>query len=400
MNSDYWKQEHDKLINNPPKSSENYYNQSFVDRISAAQHNVNGLVAERDRSASAKNQAMDGYNSFKGSMKTYDSVFKQAGGEFNTATYQDTYEKSKKALAMAETALETLPSSINAASNRVLTQIQREARYNALSNSYLAVQTQRGAASVAYEDAWRKARENQAAYAKAEIARQQSQLESYATAWNKSVENYNTAEKRLTQGETELRDWQDQYRSWQRGQYTLAYSKWQTEVAQADARYQSALAAEEEQRRIEAEKERRRLEIEAETRRQQAELEAKRQAQEAENARVAAQNERMKQESARRAQEEANRRAQQQRAYGPRTWDFGNGYTLQGSAGGEATYYANGRQISAGQFLENTGATGANWDAWNDVWNSGVSTKGVGSDTVAAFEYVSPADPKYGYLYY
>ena len=82
---------------------------------------------------------------------------------------------------------------------------------------------------------------------------------------------------------------------------------------------------------------------------------------------------------------------------GVKTWDFGNGYSLQES-NGVATYYKNNTPITAGRFLEGTGANGARWDLWNDVWNNGVSTTGVGSDTVAAFNRVSPSSSKYNYL--
>lgn len=82
-----------------------------------------------------------------------------------------------------------------------------------------------------------------------------------------------------------------------------------------------------------------------------------------------------------------------------KNWDFGGGYSLQQGSDGKATYYYNGRPISAGRFVSGTGANGANWDMWNDVWNNGVSTEGVGSDTVAAFNYKSPNDARYGYLF-
>lgn len=82
-----------------------------------------------------------------------------------------------------------------------------------------------------------------------------------------------------------------------------------------------------------------------------------------------------------------------------KNWDFGGGYSLQQNSDGSASYYYNGQPISAGRFLSATGANGANWDIWKDVWNNGVSTKGVGSDTVAAFNYVSPTSSKYSYLF-
>ena len=82
-----------------------------------------------------------------------------------------------------------------------------------------------------------------------------------------------------------------------------------------------------------------------------------------------------------------------------KNWDFGNGYSVQALPNGQAAYYKNGKVISAGEFLEGTGAYGARWDIWNDIWNNGISTNGVGSDTVEAFNRYSPNDSKYRYLY-
>lgn len=87
---------------------------------------------------------------------------------------------------------------------------------------------------------------------------------------------------------------------------------------------------------------------------------------------------------------------------GLKQWDFGNGYTLTQLPNGQASYQRNGSAISAGQFLEGTGASGAKWDLWNDVWNNGVSTKDVGADTVQAFNHFLPGAQRhnfYDYLY-
>ena len=89
-----------------------------------------------------------------------------------------------------------------------------------------------------------------------------------------------------------------------------------------------------------------------------------------------------------------------------KNWDFGNGYSVQQTPNGQAVYYANNgtTPMSAGDFLEATGANGFNWDLWKDIWNNGVSTEGVGSDTVAAYDRLTPTlaayfKDKYGYLY-
>lgn len=96
---------------------------------------------------------------------------------------------------------------------------------------------------------------------------------------------------------------------------------------------------------------------------------------------------------------------------GVKTWDFGNGYKVYDN-GGEAIYTLNGNQISRGKFLEGTGRN-TQWNLWNDIWNSGTKTNGVGSDTVQAYKnwYGTKAplansnrgslqsSSKYGYLY-
>jgi hypothetical protein len=81
-----------------------------------------------------------------------------------------------------------------------------------------------------------------------------------------------------------------------------------------------------------------------------------------------------------------------------KNWDFGNGYSVQQMPNGEAAYYKNGKMISAGEFLNNTGT---NWDKWKDIWNNGVSTRGVGSDTINAFNTMSidPTSQRFSYLF-
>lgn len=82
-----------------------------------------------------------------------------------------------------------------------------------------------------------------------------------------------------------------------------------------------------------------------------------------------------------------------------KNWDFGNGYSVKQMPNGQAAYYRGSTQISAGDFLENTGANGANWNMWKDIWNNGVSTKGVGSDTISAFSRKTPTGEQYNYLW-
>jgi hypothetical protein len=95
---------------------------------------------------------------------------------------------------------------------------------------------------------------------------------------------------------------------------------------------------------------------------------------------------------------------------GRKAWNFGNGYQVIDN-NGEAMYTRNGNEITRGQFLEGTGSN-TQWNLWNDIWNSGTRTNGIGSDTVQAYkDWYQPNAPrlngntaslknsKYGYLY-
>lgn len=91
-----------------------------------------------------------------------------------------------------------------------------------------------------------------------------------------------------------------------------------------------------------------------------------------------------------------------------KTWDFGNGYSIINN-NGNAVYVKNGQQISAGDFLLGAINQGGHhqYDKWNDIWNNGVSTSGVGADTIEAAyggKIVAPLQGgsknyAYGYLF-
>ena len=85
-----------------------------------------------------------------------------------------------------------------------------------------------------------------------------------------------------------------------------------------------------------------------------------------------------------------------------KSWDFGNGYSIIDN-NGQAVYARNGQRISAGDFLTGAITQGGHhqYDKWNDIWNSGVSTSGIGADTVSLFRKanVNPDSSAYGYLW-
>ena len=242
--SAYWDSQYRYYMNNQPPKAESYYNQSFVNKINEARANIDNLVAEKDKSWAASNQAQDDYKAFHGSMSSYNEVYTQSKSEFGIEEHRENYEKSKKALALAESTLSALPSSINSSSNRVLTQSQREQRYNALADKQVAYRDNLLARSSAYEDVWKQARQNQADYAKAEMASQWGKLGDYNNAWLNSLNEYYDAEKRLTEGRIEKVNWESDYRNWQYNQWDNAQAVWFNNMSAALDRYVEALNTE------------------------------------------------------------------------------------------------------------------------------------------------------------
>lgn len=345
MNSAYWNSQYNYYMANKPPAPESYYNQSFVDKINKARKDIDSLVAEKNKSWSAIGQKEDDYKAFYGSMSQYGEVYKNSKAEFGIEEAQDTYEQSKKALALAESTLSALPSTINGASNRVLTQSQREQRYNILADRHMAYTNNLMAKTSAYEEVWKEARQQQAEYAKAQISQQWKKLDDFTNAWRTAGQEYMNAGEKELQARELKREYESDYRNWQHQQYQNAQTIWFNNMSAALDRYIQALNTE------------------------------------------------MVMRQTQREIDNANRN-------GLKSWDFGGGYTMTGASGKNAVYSYNGKTISAGQFIEATGANGVNWNKWNDVWNSGVRTKGVGSDTLEAFNRRSSADSKYAYLFY
>lgn len=245
MNSSaYWDSQYRYYMNNEPPKAESYYNQSFVDKINEAQKNIDGLVAEKDKSWAAKGQKEDEYNAFYGNMSEYKDVYDKAENEFGVKVHQDEYEKSKKALALAESTLSALPSSINSSSNRVLTQQQRENRYNALSAKYGSYRDNLMAKSSAYEDVWKQARQNQANYATAEIASQYTKLGNYNTSYTTAIDEFMKAQEKLTKGQAAKLEWEGMYRDWQHNQAEHAWNVWFNNMSSALTRWTEALNTE------------------------------------------------------------------------------------------------------------------------------------------------------------
>ena len=196
-------------------SADDFYDQSFVNRIGEAQKNIDNLVNKRNDVDAKRLQAEDSYNTFFGNMRDYSSLNDEAEDKFGVKTSMDNYEKSKYAVAAVEQSLSALPSTINRNSNMVLTQSQRELAYNTAADKWTQrMNTEKQAASQ-YEQAWKNARENANAYAEQLYGQQKSDLESLSLAWagqselwKKTSDQINKAEAFKWQVESDYRDWQ------------------------------------------------------------------------------------------------------------------------------------------------------------------------------------------------
>ena len=237
----YWRGQLDRLQANPPKKSESYYNKSFVDRMNEAKADIDGLVKEKDKSWAATQQAQDDYETFKGSMTTYNDAYKNALSEFGVEQAGADYEKNKKALAMTEMTLEALPSQINARSNVVLTQAQRDARYNVLANQFTSAQANQIKQNKTYEEAWKNAREKASANAQAIISSENAKMQDYNNDWIISMNRYNDAERKWSLSKANEEWWGAKYRSWQADQANRAIQVYIKQLDAALQRFNSAM---------------------------------------------------------------------------------------------------------------------------------------------------------------
>lgn len=252
MNSSYWDSRYRELMANKPKAPSSFFNKSFTDRLADAEQNISNLVSEQDKASSYQQQKMDDYNAFQGSMRSYGDVYKENENEFDAKGAFDDYEKSKKALAMTNSMLESLPSSINANSNVVLTQSQKEARYNALSSGWQRYNQQTQKQVSTYEDAWKNARAEQQAKTSLQISQQNKQLDDYGSAWTKAMNQYNEMVKRTQNAKLEKLSIQNQYHKWQGNQANMALYEWANRLNSALDRYVETLNTEMTQRELES----------------------------------------------------------------------------------------------------------------------------------------------------
>lgn len=321
------------------------FNTQVGDYSGKANEQYNRYNAEYNNAQNYENQ----YNDAFANRQNYGDLMNQAEGKYNVGDRQKAYEGSARAVAATQQAMLALPSTTNRNSNVVLTQAQRNAALGNQMNKYnttLASNVQNQAvAQTDFQNALQQAMSLAAGNYQSQQDALAAQMNQYQNAYNIANQAYSNA---LNQ-ENLLRDvyakmYADEYQHMQ-NDYQYWYGNLQDKWKQQEIAAQKYAA-----------------------------------------------------DAGLRVQQYLQNLAKQnEKKY--KNWDFGNGYSLQENKNGQATYLKNGKAISAGQFLEGTGANGANWNLWNDIWNQGVSTRGVGSDTVSAFNRVSPTSEKYNYLF-
>jgi len=214
-------------------SADDFYDQSFVNRIGEAQKNIDNLVNKRNAVDAKRLQAEDSYNTFFGNMRDYSSLNNEGENEFGVKNAMENYEKSKFSIAAMEQSLSALPSTINRNSNVVLTQSQRELAYNTAADKWTRTMNYEKQGAAKYEQAWKNAREKANAYAEKMYGQQKADLESLSLAWagqselwQKTSEQINEAEAFKWQVQSDYRDWQ-----WNQANIKNAYARARAEDA-------------------------------------------------------------------------------------------------------------------------------------------------------------------------
>ena len=340
--------------NGSPESGHN-----FIDRINEQKEAVSGKQNEYNTQAGQIGTAQKNYDDAYKNQTQYGDLYKQAKEDEGVDDAKAQYQKSLASVNATNSAMNNLPSSINAGSNVVLNASQRNAALGNQMSKFqntLDYQTRQNAGDLSqYQTALASAQD----LAKTNMGQEQFNVNNALANLQTQMNYANNLYNQLLQERQIMRSiygdmYEDEYRHMQQ-----ELEAWAQNLAAETERYKEGQANY--------------------------------------RAQLSANAQKYAADAGMRLQQYLNNLNGQNNTY--KNWDFGNGYQIQGLPGGGATYLRNGQAISAGDFLEHTGANGANWDLWNDVWNNGVSTQGVGSDTVSAFNRQSPTSSRYNYLF-
>jgi hypothetical protein len=214
-----------------PAAAESFYNQSFIDRMNEAQAQIDGRYQEMNAAEIQKQESQDAYNTFKGEMRHYSELSKEAENKFGVATAKNDYEESKRAIESIEQTLDALPSTINANSERVMTQNRFELAYNAEATKWQArMNTQQNITDV-NKKVWENARREADALAATGLAEQEAKAQYLATMWNVDVNMFAQYKQRWQDAREEKLKIEEQYRNWQYSRAQEEYMRWSKELA-------------------------------------------------------------------------------------------------------------------------------------------------------------------------
>lgn len=237
----YWESQLNKLNANPPKSSQNFYNSDFVQRMKDAQADIDNLVTEKDRSYSAYQQAQNDYETFRGSVRRYNDVYEENKAKFGVEQKEYDYEKSKEALLQIDRTMKMLPSSINRNAEVRLSQAEREQAYNKQMDAYTKMMETQTTNSEVFKDVWNKAREAQTEATNREIGKQYSELNVKNNYWVTKMNEFNAAEERWRQARLDKQMIGSDYRMWQLNQQNAELYEYQKRLSNALSRYTAAM---------------------------------------------------------------------------------------------------------------------------------------------------------------
>lgn len=245
-----------KQLSSVHYSADDFYDQSFVNRIADAQRKIDSAIQERSDADSKRQQSQDSYDTFFGNMRDYSSLNDEGENKYGVTTAIENYEKAKYAVSATEQMLDALPSTLARNSGVVMSQQRRELAYNAAANQWGKTMDTRREQVDVNKEVWDRARENANAYAEKLYGEQKSTLESLSLQWATNTGLFQQATENVLSAESLKWDVQQDYRNWQWNQANIknAYARAQAEDAfnryMVQLSYENTARMEQHQRRM------------------------------------------------------------------------------------------------------------------------------------------------------
>lgn len=217
------------------------YSHDFQSQIAEKKANANEQYSQYAAGRQAAAQREAAYDEAFNNQKSYSDILSEADAKYGVDQKSNEYLNSMRAIAATNQAMNTLPSTINANSNVVLNQAQRNAalsnQMSKYQNTLSSWQQTNAVDQAALADAYQRAAQN----TQGEYAQQQANIQNrmgmYQTALQDAAQTYNQA----IQQEQLLRDvyakmYQDEYQH-QQQEYNYWYGnlqdKWKQQELEA-----------------------------------------------------------------------------------------------------------------------------------------------------------------------